>query len=130
VNPFFMAALIVVAFFGLQAVVHWTTARSAERRTRERYALLAKVAEQPRETADVVIALLREEDGKEEARRRERRRVRRIEQMQSGLILVAIGTGLGAFLWALDRPLWTLGLILVLTGVVLFAFAYFSKQES
>ena len=129
-NPFFMAALIVVAFFGLQAVVHWTTARSAERRTRERYALLAKVAEQPRETADVVIALLREEDGKEEARRRERRRVRRIEQMQSGLILVAIGTGLGAFLWALSRPLWTLGLILVLTGVVLFAFAYFSKQES
>jgi Flp pilus assembly protein TadB len=132
VNAFLMAAVIVVAFFSLQAVVHWTTARSAERRTRERYALLAKVAEQPRETADVVIALLREDDAKDDLRRRERRRIHRLGQLLGGLMIVAVGVGLGVFLWALvpDKPLWLIGLMLVLMGLVLFNFAYFAKPES
>lgn len=129
---FAFVAIIAVAVFTLQSVVHWTNAQSTGRRARERHALLAKLAEQPRDSADLVIALLREEDAKDEARRLDRRRARRAEGMQAGLVLVAAGTGLGVFLAGLDtsEAVWPIGLMLVLIGLVLFAFAYFSRMDS
>ena len=136
-SVFFMVAIIVVAGATAASVTHWTNVRSEERRTRERYALLAKLAEQPRESAEVVIALLREEDAKDEQRRLERRperrRAKRAEGLQAGLVLVAIGAGLAFFLAGLDtsgQRVWPIGLMLVLMGLVLFGFAYFSKVDS
>lgn len=136
-SVFFMVAIIVVARATAASVTHWVDARSAERRTRERYALLAKLAEQPRESAEIVIALLREEDAKEEQRRLEqrpeRRRAKRAEGMQGGLALIAVGAGLAFFLSGLDtsgQRVWPIGLMLVLIGLVLFGFAYLSKVDS
>lgn len=136
-SVFLMVAIIVVAGVTAQSVAQWTDARSAERRTRERYALLAKLAEQPRESAEVVIALLREEDAKDERRRMEPRPVQRQAQrthgMKAGLMLVAIGAGLAFFIAGLDTSgerVWPIGLVPILMGLVLFGFAYFSKADS
>ncbi len=136
-SVFLMVAIIVVAGATAGSVAHWTNARSEERRTRERYALLARLAEQPRESAEIVIALLREEDARDEQRRLEqrpeRRRAKRAEGMQAGLVLVAVGTGLAFFLAGLDtsgQRVWPVGLMLVLMGLVLFGFAFFSKADS
>ncbi len=130
-SDFFLAVVIIaVVVLTLQSVVQWRTTQSHDRRTRERYALLAKIAEQPRESADLVVALLREEDARDEARRLERRRSRRLEGMQGGLVVVTVGLGLTIFFASLDTvEAWPIGLMLVLMGLVLFAFAYFSKEK-
>jgi uncharacterized membrane protein len=125
-------AIIVVGVFAAHGVKHWLNARSAERRMRERYALLAKLAAEPNANTELVVKLIREDDAKEEERRLERQRRRRPEQIQSGLVLVAVGIGLAVFLSFLDtggQPVWLIGLMLVLMGLVLSGFSYLSKDE-
>lgn len=126
--------VIVVAAFTMSVVMHWLNTRRAEQRTRERYALLAKLAEQPRESADLIIALLREEDAKEEAGRLKRLMSHRRERMQGGAILIAVGIGIGIFFdRLLPNPghlLWPVGVIPAFIGMVILAFAYFSKEDS
>ena len=57
-----------VALFTFLTVSHWISTRAAERRDRERMALLRKVAEQPVEMAALMRELLREEDWRDRMR--------------------------------------------------------------
>jgi F0F1-type ATP synthase assembly protein I len=114
-----------VAFFGFLTISHWISTVAAERRDRDRLALLKKTAEQPAEIADRLRELLREEDIR--AQRRKRRgavRARR-DSLQGGFVVIAVGIGLGIFFRALvpDKPIWTLGIMMVLVGMVIAGFA-------
>src|SRR5262245_2594642 len=91
---FLFIAAATCAVFAFLSVAYWVTARSDERKARDRYALLRKIAEQPAESAQLVIALVREEDARLEQRARNRARQARRDSMQSGAILIAIGLGL------------------------------------
>lgn len=131
IGKFLFVAAAVVALFTFLTASHWVTTRADERRARERYAVLRKVAEQPTEAAQQVLGVLREEDARaEEHRRRKASRARR-DSLQGGAILVATGVGLGIFLYAVapTKAVWTLGIMLVLMGIVVTAFAFFSKEE-
>lgn len=131
-NGSIFAAIIVVTVFVMQGVNAWVAARSAERRTRERYALLAKLADQPRENVDVVISMLREDDAREQTRYIEKRRAARTDAMRGGAMLMAVGFGLSAFLANLttSQRIWPVGLVLILMGLVIAGFAYFSREGS
>jgi Flp pilus assembly protein TadB len=128
---FLFIAAATVAVFAFLSVAYWVTARADERKARDRYALLRKIAEQPVETAQPVIALGREEDARLEQLAHARARQRRRDGMQSGAILVAIATGLSLMLYAIPSSpaVWTVGLIPGLVGVVLFLFACFSRPS-
>jgi hypothetical protein len=126
---FFFLAAASIGLFGFLIAHHWIDARAAERRVRDRLALLKKIADQPAESARLVIDLLREEDAREEQRARRRRQKARRDDMQGGALVVAAGVGVSIMLAAIaPRGIWTVGLIPALVGVVLFTFAYFSKS--
>jgi Flp pilus assembly protein TadB len=129
---FLFIAAATVAVFAFLSVAYWVTARADERKARDRYALLRKIAEQPAESAQLVIALVREEDARLERRARNRAQQARRDGMQSGAILIAIGIGLSLMLYAIASGphVWTVGLIPGLVGVVLFLFAFFSKPSN
>jgi hypothetical protein len=123
---FLFIAATIVAVFAFLSVALWVGARADERKTRDRYALLRKISEQPAERAELVLALVREDDA-----RRERAALRKAEQarrdgMQAGSILVAVGTGLSILLYTVapNERVWTAGLMLVFIGLVVFGFAF------
>ena len=126
---FLFIAATVVAVFAFLSVALWVDARADERKTRDRYALLRKVSEQPAERAELILALVREDDA-----RRERASLRKGEQarrdgMQAGSILMAIGVGLSILLYTVvpGARVWTAGLMLMFIGLVVFGFAFFTR---
>jgi hypothetical protein len=123
---FLFAGMIAVAGLTAKSIVNWLNARADERRIRERYALLARLAEQPRESTDIVIALLKEDDAKEDMRRYERRLAKRRESMAAGGILTATGIGMTVFLAGLNSSerVWPIGGMIILMGLVLFGFSW------
>jgi hypothetical protein len=128
---FFFLAAASIAFFSFLIATHWIDVRAAERRTRERFALLKKLADQPSEAAERLLALVREDDERE-ARREERERAQtRLDEMKGGVILIAVGICLSIFLTSLNAnaqaKLWGVGLIPGGIGVVVFAFAYLNQ---
>lgn len=128
---YLFVAAFVIALFGFLSTAHWVTTRAQERKARERYTLLRKIAEQPVESAQLVLALLREDDAKEEAARERAAKRSRTDSMQGGWILIAAGAGLSIFLSAVapDKAVWTVGIMLGLIGIVMLVFAIFSKPE-
>ncbi len=128
---FLFIAAATVAVFAFLSVAYWVSARADERKSRDRYALLRRIAEQPAESAQLVIALVREEDARLERRAQDRAHRARRDGMQSGAILVAIGVGLSLMLYAIGSSsgVWTVGLIPGLVGLVLFVFAFFSNPS-
>jgi hypothetical protein len=111
-----------VTLFAFLTVSHWVIARSAERRTQGRYALLRQVAERPTESARLVIDLLREEDVRLEAKARQKTLKARQDGILGGWILIAIGVGMAIMLASIadDQPrIWTIGLMPMLIGVVM-----------
>ena len=85
---------------------------------------LKRIAELKGSDADAVLAVMREDE------RQSARRVRAGLQL-AGLIVAAAGVGLSVFLWAFvpDRPVFFAGLIPLLVGVVLLAFAFISAPR-
>jgi hypothetical protein len=127
---FFFLAAASIAFFSVRIATHWIDTRAAERRTRDRLALLRKLVDSPAESTRVVSELLREEDMREERRVRRKRQKARRDDMQGGLMVVASGIGVSIMLAAIvPRPIWTVGLILVFVGVIVFSFAYFTEDQ-
>lgn len=120
-----------ITLFVFLALSHWVRARTAERQARDRYALLRKIAEQPGESAERVIELLREESVHDELRRRRRAAHRRRDDMQGGALMIASGIGLSIALRAIvsDKAVWTIGVMLVLMGLVMLGFSYFRKPD-
>ena len=131
IGMFLFVAAAVVALFAFLSVAHWVTTRADERKVRERYIVLRKIAEQPTEAAQQVLALLREDDAR--AAEKDRRRASEAwrESLQGGFILMATGIGLGVFLYAVapGKNVWTLGIMLVLMGLVITVFAALSRRD-
>ena len=114
---FLFLAATVVAVFAFLSIAVWVTAPAQERRARERMQLLKSVAEQPGEPLPRVLDMLREEDRRREQRRREEERR---GYVVGGLVLAAVGVGVGILLRLTNAGgVWSVGLLLVLIGCVL-----------
>jgi hypothetical protein len=114
---FLFLGAAVVAVFAFCSIVVWVSAPLRERQARERLALLRALAENPGENALRVLEFLREEDAR---RAMNRARQDRKGWIVGGLIMMAVGAGLGAMLLEIgDRGDWTVGLIPFLIGCVL-----------
>jgi hypothetical protein len=129
VAMFWFIGAVVVALFAFLSVASWAGIRAEERKTVERYALLRKVAEQPGESARLVLERLRAEDESAAERRAARQARQRLEKIQAGVVLIVVGLGLAVMLETVgdQRGLWTVGLIPGLVGVVLMLFTWFSR---
>jgi hypothetical protein len=115
---FLFLAATVVAVFAFASVALWVKAQSAERRARDRFALLKAVAEQPGENATRVIEFLREQDEKQaERQEREKRR----GDLVGGLSTAAAGIGIIIMLLTVGGKAWGVGLIPLLVGAVVTA---------
>jgi hypothetical protein len=128
---FFFLAAASIAFFSFLVASHWIDARTEERKARERFALLKKLADQPPESVSRLLDLVREDDAREARREARKREDARREELKGGTIVVAVGIGLSIMLAKIIpiRPLWTIGLMLIGVGAVIFAFAYFSGRR-
>jgi predicted cobalt transporter CbtA len=124
----FLAAMMVAVFTFL-SVATWITARSQERQSRDRAALLRSIAEQPNENARLVLDHVREQEARREQRALERERK---GMLQGALILIAIGIALSVMLtnMATKSGAWSVGLIPGLLGVALLASLPFTDQRS
>lgn len=131
VAKYVFIAAAAVALFTFLTVSHWITTRSHERRERERTALLRRVAEQPPATAELMRELLREEEARLQAQTRRRIRQARHDGLQGGVTVLAIGVGVSIFLYAVApaERVWTVGILIVLIGIVSVLFAYFSPVD-
>ena len=128
-GQFLFLAAGSVSLFAYLSVVHWVNAQSEERMTRHRLDLMRKVAEQPVDSAKVVIDLLREEQARALAKERKTDTQTRRNGMQTGAILVALGLGISIAFAVISRKAWALGLIPLLTGLVVLGFAAFSPVD-
>jgi len=114
---FLFLGAAVVAVFAFCSIVVWVSAPLRERQARERLALLRALAENPGENALRVLEFLREEDAR---RAMNRARQDRKGWIVGGLIMMAVGAGLGGMLLEIgDRGDWTVGLIPFLIGCVM-----------
>lgn len=115
---FLFLAAAVVAVFAFCSIVVWVSTPSRERLARDRFALLKTLAEHPGENAGQILLMLRTEDEKR-IERREREEKRGF--ILGGLIVTAVGLGLGIMLAILDDRggAWSVALIPFLIGCVL-----------
>jgi len=116
---FLFLGAAVVAVFAFCSIVVWVSVPLRERQARERLALLKALAENPGENALRVLEFLREEDARRAANRAHQDRRGWIA---GGLIMMAVGAGLGGMLFEIgDRGDWAVGLIPFMIGCVLVA---------
>ena len=114
---FLFLAAAVVAVFAFLSIAVWVTGPAHERLARERFALLRTVAENQNENAREVLDMLRRED---EMRAARKAREERKGWILGGLILIAVGVGLGIMMIALEGGrTWSLAAIPSLIGCVL-----------
>jgi len=130
---FLFFAAGAIGLFAYLSVVHWVNARAKEGQARDRLALLRRLADQSPDSAQLVIEQLRREEAiAREYERREARKARR-NGMQTGVILIAVGIGFAAAFAVMSQgrrePVWVLGLLPALVGVVIFAFAAFDESN-
>jgi hypothetical protein len=110
-----------VAVFAFLSVAVWVGTQFQDRKARDRFALLKTLAEQPGENAQRVLAMLREQEERQAARRESQERR---TYLIGGLTSLAAGVGLSVMMAALSpKPgVWTVGLLVMLIGVVLTSF--------
>ena len=114
---FLFLGAAVVAVFAFCSIVVWVSVPLRERQARERLALLQALAQNPGENALRVLEFLREEDARRAANRA---RQDRRGWIAGGLIMMAVGAGLGGMLLEIgDRGDWAVGLIPFMIGCVL-----------
>ena len=114
---FLFLAATVVAVFAFLSIAVWVTGPTHERLARERLALLRSVAENQNENAKAVLEMLRRED---ELRAARKAREERQGWILGGLIVIAVGVGLGVMMIALEGGgTWSLATIPLLVGCVL-----------
>jgi Flp pilus assembly protein TadB len=121
---FLFLAAAVVAVFAFLSIVVWVSRQSQDRQTRDRLALLKTIAENPSENAGRVLEMLREHEEKRMQRER-------TGWIAGGLIVMAVGVGLCTMLAMLaGRGEWSVGLIPLLIGCVLFGVGLFSNRRT
>jgi hypothetical protein len=125
---FLFLAAGAVALFAFLSIAVWVTTPSNERQARDRSALLKTLAEQPGENAARVLEMLREEH---ERRLEKEERDERKGWIAGGIIVMAVGAGLGGMLAVLgERGQWSIGLIPFLVGCALFGIGWFKNREA
>jgi hypothetical protein len=118
---FFAAASVAV--FAFLSIVVWVQAQAAERRTRDRFALLKALAENPGENAQRVLAYLREEEqGKLARKAREERK----GYLVGGMVCMACGFSF----WVMMPASLGVGLLVFLVGAALLPFGFPSRRRS
>lgn len=129
---FLFVAMVVMALFTFLSVGAWAGGRVEERKTAERYALFRKLAEQPSDTARLVLEMVREEEAKNEEKERRRKLRSRRDALLTGSILIATGVGLSVMVGVLSRKGASalVGLIPILIGLVVSLFAWFGGMEN
>jgi hypothetical protein len=116
-------AVGAVALFSFLSVAHWLGLRTAERQSRDRFALMKAILEHPGDQADRVLTAWREQElRKTEKDRRER--------ISGGVVCAAVGVALALMLAILTKGedgAWSIGLIPLFVGVVLALFGIYEK---
>ena len=122
---------LLLLIFAWTSVTYWISARTTERRMRERYALLKHLSERPAESVQIVLDQLRQDDAREEDRQRARAAVNRRGKLEGGFIMIGLGAALGLFLYyaAPRSALWMIGLMPTLIGVVLVISTWLEKSK-
>jgi hypothetical protein len=129
-GQFLFLAAGAVGLFAYLSVAHWVNAQTAERQARERFSVLKKIAEQPTDSAKLVLDLLREEETRARELELKKEWKSRRDGMQAGMLMIALGVGLIAmFAIATSRRNWVIGLVPVLVGVVIFVFAALNRPK-
>ena len=126
---FLIPIVALICVFTFVAVETWSQNRRKEREAYYRAETHQKMLDGSPESAEAVRALIRDEE-----ERKERRRIEgRIMGLRlGGLITMVTGVGLVVFLYYLvdDEPVYLVGLIPGLIGLVLALFGFFmSKPE-
>ena len=109
----FFLAVGAVSLFSMVAATSWSAERRKEREAYYRFEMLKKLADQQASNAPIVLEVLREQE-----RARERRQ--RQGLLLGGPVSMAVGIGLMLFFRAVaSEPVWLIGMIPFLVGVVL-----------
>ena len=116
---FLFLAVAAVAVFSFISIVIWTDSRRKEREAFYKSETTKKFIEVQGNGGRSVVEYLREEDRMAMRRKQEGMRL-------GGLIVTAVGVGLIVFLRAIihEVPVYLVGLIPLLVGVVLLAYSY------
>ena len=122
---FMYLGIASLSFFAFLAVASWSNSRRQEREAFYRGETLKKIVEAQGAGSPVAIEFLREEERIKRQRRREGLKL-------GGLITLAVGIGLMIFLRAIERadPVFLVGLIPLLIGVVLTVYGYSSASKT
>jgi hypothetical protein len=126
---FLFLAAAVVAVFAFCSIFIWVSTPSRERHARDRIALLKTLAEHPGENGAQILELLRTEDERRiERRAREEKR----GYVVGGLVVMAVGLGLGVMLAMLDNRggAWSVALIPFLVGFVLLGTGLLTNRKA
>lgn len=118
---FIMIVPLLLVIFAWMSVTHWITARAAERKMRERYALLKHLSERPAESVQIVLEQLHKDDARELERERAKAEAARHGMYGGAAIVLVVGILLTLFLYYLapTQPIWLIGLMPFFVGVVL-----------
>jgi hypothetical protein len=118
--PFLIPIVSIIAVFVYIGVATWSDNRRKEREAYYRHETYRKMLEQPQGSADAVLELMREEELQKQRRRIEGIRL-------GGMITLCVGAGIMVFLYFLVRhePVFWIGLIPALIGLVLLVYGYF-----
>lgn len=132
IGKFLFLAAGAVSLFAFLSIAHWVNIQASERQSRERFALLRKIAEQPSDSAKLVLDLLREDEARARTQPASVTGATRRDSMRTGAMLIALGAAVAlAFAIASDTPrLWALGLIPFFVGVVVLGFAALDRRDS
>ena len=129
-GQFLFLAAGAVGLFAYLSVAHWVNAQTAERQARERFGVLKKIAEQPSESAKLVLDLLREEEARARELELKKEWKSRRDGMQARTLMIALGLGLAAmFAIVSSRQNWVIGLIPIFVGIVIFVFAALNRPK-
>jgi hypothetical protein len=122
---------LLLLIFAWTSVTYWISARTTERRMRERYALLKALSERPADSVQMVLEQLRQDDAKEEERQRAKAAVSRRGKLEGGFIMIGLGAALSLFLYyaAPRLALWMIGFMPTLIGVVLVISTWLEKPK-
>lgn len=128
---FILIVPLLLMIFAWISVTYWITARAAERKMRERYALLKHLAERPAESVQLVLEQLHQDDARELEREREKAAVAWRGQNMGAAVTLAIGVLLALFLYfiAPNRPIWLIGMMPVMVGVILAISGWLEKPK-
>ncbi len=117
--------ITMVAVFTFASVAVWTDNRRKERESYYHHETLKKLVEQPGDVSQRILDEFRRDEIRQDRLRQDGLRL-------GGMITSVVGVGLIIFLRALlpDLPIYLVGILPLLIGVVLVAYSFMIRTES